>query len=261
MNIAMSLPQPFHPSMTGGEAERAENEYFDSLCHEIGTPLTAIIGISQLLTSPLTSPQKKGECAEMLRDSTNMLMELIKGKLDLAKIRSGVTELEHVPFDLAKVAEEAVHIMALRAEDKGLALQVHIGKLPEWFMGDTLRVRQIILNLLSNAMKFTETGSVSLEVQAEPAMQGQHLVRISVTDTGIGIEPARLERIFDRFTQANVSIRRRYGGSGLGLSICHQLAQLMQGDISVESQPGKGSRFTATLRLQEAQSTPIAMAA
>ncbi len=235
-----------------------ENFYFADMCHEIRTPLTAILGISQILLTPMCSPQKQGQCVQALRDSTTMLKELIDVMLDNLRLESGKMELDHASFDLAKTVQEAVHIVMPKAEEKGLNLYVHIGRIPVSLMGDSLRIRQIVINLLSNAVKFTDSGYVRLDVQAVPDTHGGYRVRIAVTDSGIGIAPQQQARIFDKYTQAEASTYRRYGGTGLGLTICRELARLMQGDIMVESALGKGSCFTALLRLDAAEAMAAA---
>lgn len=189
----------------------------------------------------------------MLSDSSTMLLELMRNMLDSSRLDAGKIEIENIEFDLAKVMREAAHIVSLKAEEKGLNLYVNIAPAPARMMGDPLRIRQIVLNLLSNAVKFTETGDIRLDAQAIPDTDGGWCLQIAVTDTGIGIAPERQARIFDKYTQAETSTSRKYGGTGLGLTICRELAQMMGGDIMVESTPGKGSCFTALLRL------PVAM--
>jgi len=235
-------------------------DYLAMMCHEIGTPLTAIIGLSHILANVDCSPQKKKECAIMLNDSTSMLMGLMKNMMDSAKMEAGKVELEEIHFDLAGAVMEAVHIITPKAEEKGLNLYVTTGQIPEFIIGDPLRIRQIVVNLVSNAVKFTDAGCVSLDVQAVPDAEGWQL-RITVTDTGIGMSPEQSTRIFNKYEQADTSTTRKYGGTGLGLTICRDLAQMMGGDILVESTPGMGSSFTALLHLSEAIMMPTLLAA
>jgi len=235
-----------------------ESSYLADMCHEMRSPLTAILGISQILLTPMCSPQKQDQCVEILRNSTLMLKELVDVMLDNSRLESGRMELDHAPFDLAKAVQEAVHIVTPKAEEKGLNFYTQIGKVPASLVGDSLRIRQIVINLLSNAVKFTECGYIRLDVQAVPDTNGGYRVRIAVTDTGIGIAPEQQARIFDKYTQAEASTYRRYGGTGLGLTICRELAHMMQGDIMVESTPGKGSCFTALLRLDTAEMMAVA---
>jgi signal transduction histidine kinase len=184
----------------------------------------------------------------------------MKNMLDSAKMEAGKVELEEIHFDPAAAVMEAVHIITPKAEEKGLNLYVTTGQIPENMIGDPLRIRQIILNLLSNAVKFTDAGCISLDVQAVHDARGWQL-RIAVTDTGIGMSPAQLARIFNKYEQADKSTTRKYGGTGLGLTICRDLAQMMCGDILVESTPGMGSCFTALLHLPEAILSPKLLAA
>jgi signal transduction histidine kinase len=227
-------------------------DYLAMMCHEIGTPLASIIGLSHILTNVECSPQKKKECAEMLRESSNMLMELMKNMLDASKMDAGMIEIEQISFDLAQVVQEAVHIIAAKAAEKGLELHVHIADgLPQQLIGDSLRIRQILLNLLSNAVKFTATGNVTLYVNGVIGDEGNDQLCITVVDTGIGISEESLKRIFDKYAQGHASIGRKYGGTGLGLSISQDLAHLMHGDIAVKSWPGMGSHFILTLPMQK----------
>lgn len=185
----------------------------------------------------------------MLNESSAMLMGLMKNMLDSSKLEAGMIEIENTEFNLAKVVREAAHIILPKAEAKGIELFVHLGRMPESMMGDPTRIQQIVLNLLSNAVKFTNEGYVRLDAQALPDVSGRWRVRIAVTDTGIGISPQQASRIFDKYKQADSSTSRKYGGTGLGLTISRELAQLMQGDIQVESTLGMGSCFTALLCL------------
>lgn len=225
-----------------------EHERWDSLCHDMRTPLSAILGISQILMTPYCPPQKQAECVSVLRDSAIMLKALVDDMLEYARLESGKLELAREPFSPTAVLTEAARIASVEAEAKGVSFHLHLGFLPPEMTGDALRLKQIALNLLSNAVKFTAQGFVSLEAWAEPRC-GAYELTLRVTDSGIGIAPDRLEKVFGRFTQAEASINQIYGGSGLGLAICRELARLMGGDIAVESKPGEGSRFTATLRL------------
>ncbi len=196
---------------------------------------------------------KKIECAEMLRDSSHMLMSLLRNMMDSAKINAGMIEIEEINFDLIKVVQESVRIISSKALEKGLDLQVRITDSlhPQW-IGDPLRIRQILLNLLSNAIKFTETGQVSLCVKTKRDHHGNDQLCITVSDTGIGMDKDVLERIFSKYTQGDAGISRRHGGAGLGLSISQELAHLMHGDIAVKSRSGMGSHFIVTLPLQKA---------
>ena len=234
------------------DAKSMDADYFAMMCHEIGTPLSSIVGLSHILSDVACSEQKKMECAQMLRDSSSMLMSLFRNMLDSAKINAGMFEMENIPFDLARVVEGTVHIMAIKALEKDLDLQMHISETvaPHW-IGDPLRIRQILLNLLSNAIKFTEKGQVSLYVNTKRDKQGREQLCIIVADTGIGMKEEVLEKIWGKYAQANTSIPRQHGGTGLGLSISQELARLMHGNIAVKSWPGIGSHFIVTLPLQK----------
>ena len=261
MNLVMRNAD--FPAILAVEAPYSKFEdadYLAMMCHEISTPLNAIIGLSHILANVDCSPQKKKECAAMLNDSSNMLMGLMKNMLDSAKMDAGKVELEDIPFDLATAVMEAVHIITPKAEEKGLNLYVTTGQIPEYMIGDPLRIRQIVVNLLSNAVKFTDAGCISLDIQAIPDPTGWQL-RIAVTDTGIGMSHEQLARVFNKYEQADASTTRKYGGTGLGLTICRDLAQMMGGDILVESTPGMGSCFTALLHLSEAIMAPTLLAA
>lgn len=262
MNLAVHN-KDFPAILTAGEPYSKFNDadYLAFMCHEIGTPLTAIVGLSHILANVQCSPEKKQECAIMLNESSNMLMGLMKNMLDSSKLEAGMIEIENTEFDLAKIIREAAHIILPQAEAKGIELFVHLGQMPESMMGDPIRIQQIVLNLLSNAVKFTNAGYVRLDAQALPDVGGRWRVRIAVTDTGIGMSPQQASRIFDKYKQADSSTSRKYGGTGLGLTISRELAQLMQGDIQVESTLGMGSCFTAWLSLPQLAITPLAIAA
>ena len=228
-------------------------DYLAFMCHEIGTPLAAIIGLSHILSDIDCSVQKKAECAQMLRDSSNVLTGLMKNMLDSSKIGAGMLEIENINFDLHGLIREAAHIVAIKALEKGLDLHVNIADgLPAECIGDPLRISQILLNLLSNAIKFTEKGHITIYVSAQIHPDGHDQLRITVADTGAGICKESLDKIFNKYTQANSSISRKYGGTGLGLSISQNLANLMHGEITVRSWPGIGSRFVLTLPLCKA---------
>jgi len=243
------------PGIFATEAPRSrfnDSDYLAVMCHEIGTPLTAIVGLSQILANMECSHQKKKECAEMLSNSSNMLMGLMKNILDSSKMEAGKITIEYIDFDPATVAQEAVHIVAAKALEKGLRLHVHIeDEFPSQYIGDPLRIRQILVNLLSNAVKFTEKGHVALNMDTRIDQNGNDQICITVEDTGIGMSEEQQKKIFDKYEQAHSSISRNYGGSGLGLSISQDLAYLMYGDITVKSCPNSGTRFTVTLPLQK----------
>jgi two-component system sensor histidine kinase/response regulator len=236
-------------------------DYLACMCHEIGTPLTAIVGLSHILANVECSAEKKKECAIMLNESASMLMGLMKNMLDSSKLEAGMIEIENIEFDPAKLVREVAHILTPKAEAKGLNLYIHMRPMPKVMRGDPLRIQQIVINLLSNAIKFTDVGDIRLDVQALPDTHEGYRLRIAVTDTGIGMEPEQAALIFDKYAQGDSTTARNYGGTGLGLTISRELARMMGGDILVESAPGEGSCFTALLRLPKVATLPRVIAA
>jgi len=229
-----------------------DTDFLMAICHEIRTPLSAIIGLANILASPDCNPKRRGECAAMLNDSSNMLVGLLNDLLDSSKIHAGKMEVEHIRFDILKVIRSALNIISTKASAKGLNLQMSIGNnVPAECMGDPLRLSQILLNLLSNAVKFTEKGYVMLYVNVVTGLDGADQLSITIVDTGIGIRQDQLERNFGQYAQSHSGISRHYGGTGLGLSISRDLAHLMRGDITVKSWPGIGSHFIVTLPLSK----------
>ncbi|MCH2546507.1 MAG: ATP-binding protein [Alphaproteobacteria bacterium] len=229
-----------------------EHMYFTDMCHEMCTPLTTISGVSQILYNTSCTPEQQRRYAEILHDSSLQLEELIQKVLESWYLESGIIKLSNNPLDLMHEIEKIVHIVTPQIEKKNLKFYVHIEPFHHLLVGDALRLRQIVLNLLSNAIKFTDKGYVKLDVCALPnAIGGWHL-HIKVSDTGIGIAPERLSQVFGRYVQASETTYQKYGGAGLGLNICRSLAKMMDGDILVSSQLGKGSCFTAALNFADA---------
>ena len=233
-------------------ANIAKTEFLTNMSHEIRTPMNAVIGLVHILgkSKPLTA--KQAEFIETLQLSADSLLSLINDLLDISKIESRTIELENIPFSLTHLIQEVISIMSVRTKEKGLTFTTDAQfASPHLFMGDSARLRQIILNLCSNAMKFTDEGGVHISITSESGEEDDtEIVRIAVKDSGIGIPSDRLEDIFQKFVQADTSISRKYGGTGLGLTITKTLIEIMGGTISVESTLGEGSIFTVNLPLK-----------
>jgi signal transduction histidine kinase/HPt (histidine-containing phosphotransfer) domain-containing protein/DNA-binding NarL/FixJ family response regulator len=240
-------------------ANRSKSDFFATASHELRTPLTGMLGVVDLLRREEGHSPRTRHLLDVAAASGDALLTLVNDLLDLAKIEAGRFEITPVDADLQQVLLRSLEPLRLRAQDKGVAFHVEWQPgLPAAWRVDAGRVRQILLNLVSNAVKFTEQGSVAVAVGGRPLAQGDEEggweLTLAVGDTGIGIAPEALGRLFENFVQADASIGRRFGGTGLGLSISRQMAQLMGGDIGVSSELGQGTCFTVKLRAQPAQS-------
>jgi two-component system sensor histidine kinase RpfC len=231
------------------EANSAKNQFLANMSHEMRTPLGGILGMVDLLRStPLTTEQQ--DFANTIHASSKILLFLIEDVLDISKIEAGKISVEQVDFDLHSLLKNTMGMVAQQAREKGLGISTQIpSRIPFQLRGDPLLIRQILLNLLSNAVKFTEEGEVCLRAELIRETPKSVLLRIEVSDTGIGIPPEAQARIFERFTQADASITRRYGGTGLGTTIAKQLVELMGGEIGLQSKTGIGATFWFTLNL------------
>ncbi len=236
-------------------ANQAKSDFLATISHEIRTPLNGIIGMTELLMEKHLS-SKKQFYVEMIKKSGESLLRVINDVLDLSKIEAGEFDFEEITFDLRDTRRELRDLFGEIAGKKSIRFRTRISQnVPKYVIGDQHRIHQILINLLSNAMKFTEEGEISLRIEAENR-QGQIWVSFKVEDTGIGIHPDVQETLFQPFTQADTSTTRKFGGSGLGLAICKKLAVLMQGDITLQSEVGKGSSFIVELPMKPADSKP-----
>jgi signal transduction histidine kinase/CheY-like chemotaxis protein len=239
-------------------ASRAKSEFLANMSHEIRTPLNGILGMVDVILPTDLTPRQK-EYVDLLKCSGELLLGIINQLLDLSKIEAGKLTLEFIPFDLRALVHEAVDTFLIAGQKKGLTLTCEIDpRVPRLVKGDTYRLRQVMINLLGNAVKFTEKGRVAITLELTADHRENNMVEIlfSVTDTGIGIPAEKLETIFSSFTQADGSMTRKYGGTGLGLTISRELLRLMGGSIGVESREGRGSRFYFSIPFEICREAP-----
>jgi len=230
-------------------ASRAKTDFLAMMSHEIRTPMNGVLGCAEMLLASQPLRPEQREFAQIIHSSGQSLLAILNDVLDYSKIEAGRMTLEETVCDLRAVCMEVYQLLNRAAAQQGITLQLNYGEdAPQLLSGDPVRIRQVLLNLVSNAIKFTERGTVRIEVSRQPSSR----VRVSVIDTGIGIETEKLAKLFARFTQADTSTTRRYGGTGLGLAISKQLVQLMGGTIDAISSPGAGSTFFFELPLLDA---------
>jgi signal transduction histidine kinase/CheY-like chemotaxis protein len=250
LRTAAALAQAEREAVAANDAKSA---FLAVMSHELRTPLNGVLGMARALQRTSLDTRQQGYVETILR-SGGGLLTILNDVLDISKIEAGRMDLEVAAFDLRDLVEQTVELWTESAAAKRLTLACDVEPgLPTAVLGDETRVRQIVMNLVSNALKFTESGSVRLAARAAPGADGDGGVELSVADTGIGMSPSQIAGLFRPYTQAEASTARRYGGTGLGLAICRKLAHMMGGEISVESAPGQGSTFRVWLPLPPAE--------
>jgi signal transduction histidine kinase/CheY-like chemotaxis protein len=241
------------------EAVRAKSDFLAVMSHEIRTPLNAVIGMSELLSLESLAPEHQ-EQVSLIHDNGRNLLALINDILDFSKIEAGKLQLEHEIFDPADLLQSTLRSFEAQQAPNGVRMRMQLAPLPQWVVGDRLRLRQVLTNLIGNAVKFTPHGEVCLEAEAHETTDGWRL-QVRVVDSGIGMSTDQQMRLFQPFSQADASTSRHFGGTGLGLAICHRLVQEMGGEIACDSIPGVGSVFSFDVHLQRADDVPSARGA
>jgi signal transduction histidine kinase len=240
-------------------ANHAKSDFLANMSHEIRTPINGILGMADVALSTKLDDEQR-EYLEIVKFSADSLLAIVNDILDFSKIEARKLALDRTPFCLRSSVNELIRSLHLRVRQKGLYLNCHIGEdVPNALLGDPLRLRQVLLNLFDNAIKFTSMGGVTITVSQEEYSRGKSTLHFAVQDTGIGIPADKQKTIFEAFSQADSSSTRRYGGTGLGLTISYQLALMMDGRLWVESKPGQGStfHFTARIEVLPAQGPPV----
>ncbi|MFO8141896.1 MAG: response regulator [Marinobacter sp.] len=234
-------------------ANHAKNRFLANVSHELRIPLQSVLGYANLLTdTPLDQEQR--DYVHTLLNASESLSAIINDLLDISSMEAGKLELEAIRFDLRETLNDLIHMLGSRAREKGLALEMRVDETLPWAMvGDPIRIRQVLLNLLSNAIKFTDSGHVLISVEMLGRREGKVRLRLAVEDTGIGINPEDIPLMYEPYVQLGQRFQRQLPGAGLGLTICRQLIELMDGSMDVESRPGQGSTFWVELQLQEAR--------
>jgi PAS domain S-box-containing protein len=240
-------------------ASRAKSLFLANMSHEIRTPMTAILGYADLLTAPELEEAERHQCVETIRRNGQHLLQIINDVLDVSKIEAGRMSVERIACAPRQIVEDVAALMAVRSADKGLSFDVrYAGPIPQTIQSDPTRLRQVLMNLIGNAIKFTSEGGVSLAVYLEPADKGRsRSMRFEVSDTGIGLTEAQQESLFQPFVQADATTTRKFGGTGLGLAISKRLAEMLGGDIAVRSQPNRGSTFSLTIETGDLAGVPM----